>query len=193
MTILVDVDGVLADFCTHVRDVCNVKSEITEMELSLSLTEEEMERVKEEAVKPDFCYSMPAFKGAKEFLAELMAIDDVYAITSPWFSPTWAHERKLWLMDLGLPVSNIISCSAHSKPLVSGRVLIEDHPTTLVRWLNHNSNGRGILRHLYHNRPYSRTMKDAEAHEDFYAFFTRCRRAKSYEEIISMMREIYKL
>lgn len=192
MSILVDVDGVLADFCTHVRYMCDVKSEITEMELSLSLTEDEMKRVKEAAIKPNFCYHMPAFKGAKEFLAELMAIDEVYAVTSPWFSLTWAHERKLWLMDLGLPAANVVSCSAHSKPLVKGRVLIEDHPTTLVRWLGANPEGRGILRHLYHNRPHSQTMKDAEALEGFWHFNSRCKRGLSYEEILEMVKGIYK-
>lgn len=190
MSILIDVDGVLADFVAHVRKVCSIESEVTEMELSLSVTPEELARVKEEAAKPGFCQSMPAYKGAKEFLAELMAIDDVRAVTSPWFSPTWAHERKLWLIDLGLPASNVISCSADSKPLVQGRVLIEDHPTTLVRWLAMNPDGRGILRHVYWNRPFSQTMKDAEQHANFATY--RWQRGLSYEEILQLVKGIYK-
>src|SRR5262249_10202889 len=39
-------------------------------------------------------------RGARAFLEELREWADVYAVTAPLDgSPTWAHDRELWLFD----------------------------------------------------------------------------------------------
>lgn len=177
--ILCDVDGVLADFVGHIRDKCNVTSEVREMDLKLSLTEEEMQRVHLMAQEPGFCADMPWYEGAEEFFQSLLHLGHVYVVTAPWDSATWAHERKKWVSK-HLHPGRVISCGYQAKALVRGNVLIEDSPTTCHLWLEANPDGHAVLRDLPINRPGTQTFDCVGDHP-------RMLRANSYEEILGLV------
>lgn len=181
-TILCDVDGVLADFVAHIRDKCNVQSEVREMDLRLSLTEEELQRVHLMAQEPGFCEDIPWYEGAEEFVQVLLKLGELYVVTAPWDSATWAHERKKWVSK-HLNPGRVISCGSSAKALVRGNVLIEDSPSTCHAWLEANPDGFAILRDLPINRPGTQTFDCVGDHP-------RMLRAESYEEALGMLEGI---
>jgi 5'-nucleotidase len=171
-TILLDVDGVLADFT---GPVCALASQVTRRDLKpenvtrfdfaacLDLTPEEKREVVRAIVAPGFWRSLPVFDGAIDGVRRLREVANVYICTSPWNScPTWLHEREAWLYEhFGIPHANVIATGA--KYRVSGDMLVDDKTETLVLWDHHqgcwwqNPDGtRGESRAVQWQTPHNR-------------------------------------
>jgi 5'(3')-deoxyribonucleotidase len=122
--ILVDVDGVLADFTGAVR----------EWDLFALYPEDLQSMIKRRISDPGFCAELKVLPGAEEGVRELVQLGDVYAVTSPWWSsPTWPYERTRWLDRwFGMPADRVVQTSA--KQLVFGDVMIDDRPENLIEW-----------------------------------------------------------
>lgn len=178
MRVLVDVDGVLADFEGHARKEAGYTSEVTEMDFGMCLTNVERANVENSAIRMGFCASIPLYVGAQRFIRLLHESHDVYAVTAPWQSSThWEYERRRWLRVAGFDRDKIISCPSAAKALIGGDVLIEDTPSTLVRWLHAHPNGLGLLRDLPWNQLESKTFGMLGGHPRM----TRCR---TYDEML---------
>ena len=101
---------------------------------------------------PGVATSFQPRRGAWEFVTELRETDNLIAVTSPLDdSPTWAHEREMWLCDLmGFMPNQIVS--ARDKSLIHGDWLLDDKEPTLVAWSARNPHGLAILWEEPHNR-----------------------------------------
>lgn len=97
---------------------------------------------------PGFCAGLRPLPGAREGVAALQAVADVYVVTSPWWSsPHWLAERTAWLhAHMGIPAARVIHASA--KHLVTGDVLVDDKPGNVRTWRH----GVGLLWDAHHNR-----------------------------------------
>ena len=150
--VLLDVDGVLADFVGAVlRKVDGMTmehlptaDEITTMEIFDSLPESVRkwkEVVYEDMGKEGKCLSLAVYPGAKEGVARLREIADVTIVTAPLRgSPTWAYEREAWLWrHFGIERHDIIHTS--KKQLVRGDVFIDDHAGHVASWKRHHPHG----------------------------------------------------
>jgi 5'(3')-deoxyribonucleotidase len=149
--ILVDVDGVLADFTGHLSKETGIPEDaFTAFKFEDCLTPEQTELCRDVLARPGFCSTIPAYKGAKSFVKNLKKLGEVVAVTAPWHScTTWEWERRGWLKNLG--IGRMISAKAEDKHLIQGEYLIEDRIDTLECW-----RGGGRFPILL-DRPWNRT------------------------------------
>jgi 5'(3')-deoxyribonucleotidase len=184
ISVLCDVDGVLADFIGH---ICNeIDGNITpesfkSFALEPHLTASQLEQVHDLCEQPGFCGSIPAYQGVETLFQAFTNLAEwcqVYAVTAPWeTSETWCFERTWWLKNRGIEAHHVIYASTSAKPLIRGHVLIEDNGETLVRWLNSNP-GEGILV----DRPWNR--------DPFYDEHKRIIRVDDYEDLATCLANI---
>lgn len=158
--VLLDVDGVLADFLQPAFTTLNTLAG-TNHHPSQQVEWDVFSLFDEAAHGPSFfracnqrgwCRSIPVYDGAKEGYAQLANVADVYVVTSPMnHNETWTHEREAWLLEhFGIPHKRIVHTSA--KFLVKGDVLIDDKPSNVSDWLEHHPTGLGLLWDQTYNR-----------------------------------------
>lgn len=165
--VLVDVDGVLADFTgawleimVEMTGLEIKREEVSDWDIfgvleTRGVNEPLRNHVKEvcrsATSRAGFCGSLKVLAGAQDGFNQLRDIADVYIVTSPWNSPYWTFERDSWLLDnFGVPRKNIVHTDA--KYLVSGDYLIDDKTSHIVNWCAEQPNGQGILWESAHNK-----------------------------------------
>ncbi len=150
--ILLDVDGVLADFiggiCRLVND-CQSRgnpkispSDINQHDFMSVLNREQLSIVETWAHQDGFCSDLDWYPAAKVLVRCLQDVGEVYAVTTPWECPTWYEERVEWLSRY-IPKNRVIF--THSKELVRGDVLIEDSAVNLDKWIDSNDGRAAVL------------------------------------------------
>lgn len=170
MKILLDVDGVLADFAGAVANRLGLDPNSFS---TPEMTEVMNERQKEEffylSFEHSFCEELHSYGGTTEFYQKLLKrTSDIVIVTKPWNGPLWYQERITWLSDhFSISKDSIIFCS--KKELIEGDVLIEDNAENLNKWCEAH-NKPGILL----NRPWNINYKTVQG----------VKRAKSYDNII---------
>jgi len=164
--ILLDVDGVLADFCAGylglIEEITGIRygnAVITDWSITKSpffavaaresgidvdaLTAKCWKRAK----RIGFCSSLPVIGGAETIAAvrELRKIGHVEVLTSPLAgAPTWMSERVEWLerhFDFAPDDVHFVS----KKFRVAGDVLVDDKPSHIIEWMDANVGGTGLL------------------------------------------------
>lgn len=164
-TVLLDVDGVLANFIGgvlplvhRVTGTWHSPEAVTHFDFSasLGLSSDHKRRVMEyvSGDEPGFWERLEPFEGARAGVDALRAIPDVelYIVTSPWNScRTWLHDRESWLKrHFDIPHSHVIVGSA--KHMVTGDFFVDDKTETLVRWRDRNGRtGTAIQWETPHN------------------------------------------
>jgi len=137
MRILLDCDGVLADFVGSVlgRLPWVLKHEhVTCMDIqkSLDLGPTYTAMLNHELRRQGFASLIRPLHGSKKFVRELKKRGEITVVTRPMTdSPTWVWERVGWLYKhFGLERIEFTD----RKDLVPGDVLIDDDPENLVRF-----------------------------------------------------------
>jgi 5'(3')-deoxyribonucleotidase len=152
-TVLLDVDGVLADFVAgYLQLVCDVTGlrfqheNVTEFRIgrALGLTADD-DRAVANGITQGWCAGLDPIPGAVDGYKKLSAIADVYIVTSPWNKcPTWTYEREQWLAKhFGIPHARVLHGSA--KHLVRGDVLVDDKTETCVKWRDEHPDKTVVL------------------------------------------------
>lgn len=160
--ILVDVDGVLADFIGAILPLINdmlgtnhVREDVTEFDFckSLGLSREVGAAVKRKiGGAAGLAASLEVMPGAIDGLGRLHTLGNVHIVTSPWNSnPTWCHDREAWLLrHFGIPHANVTHTS--QKDGVFGDVLVDGKTETCERWRAAWPHGVAVLWSTPHNR-----------------------------------------
>ena len=179
MIILLDVDGVLADFVGCARTWVNEchgvyfnDEQVTDYNLMTSFGLP--------GGWPSFigwlskrraCLDIDPYDGAEEFVDDLRKLGRVVAVTTPFVGVShWEADRRTWLEEnFGFDQKDLVFCK--DKSLVCGDVLIEDKPENCVAW-NAAHNGLTIL----FDRPWNRSAQ----RED---------RARGYAEALALVAE----
>jgi len=153
--ILMDVDGVKADFITGSLPFINrltgtnyAHEDVTRWEMgeALNLTPDQSKELKRYWASPGFCRNLPAYEGAIEGVAKLREYGVVLAITAALDSDTWMREREQWLVEnFRFDRNDVMHVDKRWKHLVRGRILVEDRTDTLCDWQKQNPFGTGIL------------------------------------------------
>ena len=159
---LVDVDGVLADFVSAYLDIVRAVTgrshspeHVTEFDIgkSLALSRDESSLVKRTLGNSQgIARELGVYPGAREGLAALREVADVYIVTSPWNSnPTWTHDREAWLeKHFRIKHDRVIHTSA--KYVCCGDVLVDDKVSAVEQWQAAHSNGIGVVWDTLHNQ-----------------------------------------
>jgi len=183
--ILLDCDGVIADFLTPTLEFVKNKTgqefthtHITEWDIFKSIGMADMWKdFHEFASKKNFCAKIKPYTGSQAGVARLRLVGDVYVVTSPLATPHWCFERTQWCekhFELGKP--NVIH--AEAKYMVMGDVLIDDKYENILSWVATNPYGTGLL----FDRPYNQMHECGEGN--------RIVRVKSWEEILLRVEKI---
>jgi 5'(3')-deoxyribonucleotidase len=161
MRVLLDVDGVIADFTGKVLSEIErilgryyEPHQVTQWSIkdALGLSDRDWKRVVDEVIcREGFAYFLDPYPGAVAAVKELAA-DHVYFVTSPWHSSeTWCHDRTEWLCKhFGQAQGRKVIHTGH-KHLVDGDVLVDDKPETVFEWARVNVRRVGVL----WDRPYN--------------------------------------
>lgn len=159
MRILVDVDGVIADFvgsALRVVEQLGGKAigahEVREWDIENLLPSAKRQLFWDRVTAAGFCASLDAYPGSVEAISRLRRRHDVYFVTSDMATcPTWAHERRAWLKQhFDVHYRSIVH--THAKYLVSGDALIDDKPEHIEAWGNDHPKGAALLWDAAYNR-----------------------------------------
>jgi len=144
-TVLLDCDGVLADFTSAtLKLVLKVTGrhyepdDIKTWEIFDSLPEKEAKDEVYGILKaPGGCTSIPVYPDAHDAIRRLRELATIIIVTSPFTSsPTWMHERQLWLEHhFGDGIHSVIH--AKHKDHVHGDFFIDDKPSHIKEWLDY--------------------------------------------------------
>lgn len=157
--ILLDVDGVLANFSKSflavANEVCGTEvkfDDITDYNIYSFFPADKKQEVKARISEEGFCSSIEVLPGAQEAVEELKKIANVYTLSAPVDSKTWVYERDLWLRN-NFGISHHNQIFTHSKHLVFGHVLIEDSFDNVAVWARFNPGGKlGLLWETPYNK-----------------------------------------
>jgi 5'(3')-deoxyribonucleotidase len=139
-TILLDVDGVLADFTGMVRRIvasigATMPDPVTEWGFIKALPRDVRYAV-EDALEGDGPWTdMEPIPGALDAVKAFRSAGHrVVFVTSPWASCTdWAYVRTGWLRrNMGAGMQDVVITSA--KELVRGDVFVDDKPENVGAW-----------------------------------------------------------
>mgnify|MGYP001617180362 CR=1 FL=1 len=148
--VLVDVDGVLADFRTKVRNDFYKKNDILiQEEQTTVLFDDEVPEEFRNSVQDLYGYKgfhddLKPTKYAKDILdiIRVCRFKPIVCTSPPLKAREWIGERVQWLQDnFKLSLDQIIF--TRNKQLVAGKTLIDDLPDNLSRW-HTNNNSPGI-------------------------------------------------
>lgn len=160
-TVLLDVDGILADFITpalalvkRLTGATYEHDDISTWEIFDSMPEAESVKdmiYKQFMTQRGYCRSIPVYPCAKEGVRELQKVADVVVVTSPfWGSPTWMHERQEWLQEhFGIDKDDVIH--ARRKHRIMGDVFVDDKASHVVDWAIAHPDKRAILWPMLYN------------------------------------------
>lgn len=153
---ILDVDGVIADFAGYllrlVAPALRVE-DITTWDVFGYLNEDQGNAARLILANPDFWRTQPTILGAIDGVAFIRrAFDEVVFVTSPWPGCAgWGNARKAWLAEkLGVERKSVHI--SECKYPISGDVFVDDKPSHVLAWMQHNPQGEGYVFGAPHNR-----------------------------------------
>jgi 5'(3')-deoxyribonucleotidase len=141
MRILLDVDGVVADWSTALLQAVGsdlTLADVTDWNIFGLLTKQQAAAAKALCGTRAFWQELPVMRGAQEVVERLRDRHQLLWVTSPWWScDGWMQARLGWLRrHFGVLPDHVIFCSC--KWAISGHVLIDDKPDNVTSWGEHN-------------------------------------------------------
>jgi 5'(3')-deoxyribonucleotidase len=184
VNILLDCDGVLADFPSAALRYINARAgreyllgDIEEHDilkaLSLDHWQADFDRW---CIETDVCRELEPYKGARAFVDELRTLGDVICVTSPYSAvPNWMHSRLAWLSEhVGIGKRDVVFCKR--KELVRGHVLIDDKLENCEDFVKGSQHR---VAHVF-DRPWNRQRAKSGGH--------MMMRARGYGEVLAALR-----
>jgi 5'(3')-deoxyribonucleotidase len=151
MRILVDVDGVCADFVELYLNRLNritgrnhVPADITCFDFSQCIASKREDEQVWDAFRDGDVERLNAYPGTTRALKALRTLGEVVAVTAPAFHhDAWVPERYRWLLRRGFDRNTVVF--THNKAIVCGSCLLDDSLTNIEDWCAANPSGFGLL------------------------------------------------
>ena len=194
--VLLDVDGVLANFVDAMLDVAFRRydlrfnhDDITDLDI-LNIVGKQYENELFAACKaPGYCANIATYPCAVEGVARLRAVADVTILTSPIHGMSWYFERVEWCCKhFGFTPKDVAFMA--DKTRVDADVLIDDKFETVVNWAACHPDGVGLL----WDRPWNRIgsiadMGISDLHEASDMGIDNLARVKSWDDVLKIVVE----
>lgn len=153
--ILLDVDGIFADFVTPCLDAVFAHTgkrfhhdDVTDWDImkSLGINEETGKAIYKSMQVKDLCFNIPAYDGAREGVDRLRTWAEVIAVTSPFGGEHWMHERDRWMVEkMGFHKDDVMHVRSARKYRVWGDAFVEDKTETLLKYREHHPDTLNVL------------------------------------------------
>lgn len=141
--LLLDMDGIIADFNRHsIRTYNEINgTTLDEAKCNVYIGDHEVLEPTIDAKKlrapyrePGFFISVPPVPGAKSAVARLHKHFDIYLLTTHyWGNATCVHEKEVWLQR-HFPYLSSRGIFTQHKHLVPGDIFVDDRPKNLKAW-----------------------------------------------------------
>ena len=149
---LVDVDGVLADFTTPSLDFLRREFKVDHdpatfptWDLFETVDRRYLGAMETHWAQPGWCRAIPVFEGAQEAILALREVADVYFVTAQMLhAPYWMWERVQWLKEHFAAEDRHIVLTL-AKYLIDGDVLVDDKASNVISWANAHPTKLGVL------------------------------------------------
>jgi 5'(3')-deoxyribonucleotidase len=149
--VLVDVDGVLADFVGHTFATLTAlggperrHENVVQWDILDVVPPEFKEGLNQQWHSKGWCQTIPELPGAGRAVRELQSVADLHILTAAFPAPYWHHERLEWLYHrVGVKGRDVtFSCR---KEFVYGDVFVDDKTEHVVAWAERHPTGRAFL------------------------------------------------
>lgn len=148
--LLVDCDGVLADFQGRCIEIANSRGQNVKRESILTDSRKyswwKESGLDKDWTSPGFCTKLQAIPGAREFIDQVRAdgIRVVFVTSPPKDATTWPYERRKWLeKHFDADRDDVIFAS--DKRFVHGFCFIDDHEKNILPWQEYWNSCGAIL------------------------------------------------
>ena len=151
-TVLVDCDGVVADFLSatidHIKNKHGIVinyNDVTDWNVFDSLKISGLRHSLKHAVENDnFCMNIKPYEDMVSYVKSISAHHNVYIVTAPFFAKNWMDQRVEWIKKhLNIDMNKIIF--AEHKSIIQGDIIIDDKLDNVLDWKTFNKNGDAIL------------------------------------------------
>lgn len=140
MRVLLDVDGVLADFHRHAIETIPevaaygyTSESFPTWNVRGILTPEEGDHAERVFAQSGWCATIPTYHGAREGLDRIRQVAEVFFVTAPYPSDSWMPERAAWLeREMGSDDRHWVF--THAKHLCVGDVFVDDKVENVLNW-----------------------------------------------------------
>lgn len=143
--LLLDLDGVARNFIAGTlplvkgitgRDHYHDDVDQWRVEHAFKLTPEETKEMYRGVNQEGWCRALPLYEGAKEGVAQLREVVNIYPVTFQYPSLWWVRECEEWLVEhFGIDPNDIVHTNA--KHITYGDYFVEDKTAALVKWREH--------------------------------------------------------
>lgn len=156
MIILLDCDGVLADLTNYFLawlalrhdGVKRTEADVRHWDFveALGIPHHVEDRFWSEVAHCKHCERLPAYEGARAFVAALQQRNhQVWALTAS-SNAAWTGQRAEWLeRRMGIVPRRQIICGKDAKPMVHGDVLIDDSLENVYAWQEAHQDGNAYV------------------------------------------------
>ena len=149
--IFLDIDGVVADFDTHLHTQNKTKPN---------------GKIDHDALDYAWWSTIPIYEGARSFYDELTALNEVKFLTGPMVSVDCFAGKAAWISEKFLPdrgkwaLTDLIICHSKRKNLMAApnRILIDDRIENVESW--RQAGGIGI----HHQGDFTQTLAQVKRH-----------------------------
>lgn len=142
LRVLLDCDGVLADFHTPCLEIINqiggtehTLDQLDQWDIfdALKISSDVQKWVYQAMGDRGWAQKLKPYPGAVRAVEQIQTFADLYIVTSPMRGETWTFDRDEWLYShFRIQRKQVIHCSA--KELIAGDYLIDDRVENLVKW-----------------------------------------------------------
>lgn len=181
MRILLDCDGILADFhkmylpvVYQFTGISLKKEDVHTFDVLKQIEKEEYEKIIKSYIQSSqFCLNLPVLEGAKEAVKELQNLGEVVIVTSPMSTANWCYERTQWLQDhFDIPKSKIVF--AKNKHYIQGDVFVDDCTENCEKWIKYNK-GKSLLWDRLWNRKNRKFKEEIEVVDNWERVIEICK------------------
>jgi 5'(3')-deoxyribonucleotidase len=182
--VLLDVDGVLADFVGHTLTLlgdmapAGGRDAFTSWDMLSAMSPRARAETEARWRRPGWCLTMPVCTGAQNAVDRIGLRADVVYVTAPMHgAPHWMYERSLWL-ERQFAADPRAIVFAHDKSLVSGNVFVDDRAENVDEWAAAHPDSTALLWDAPYNRhwvPAGRNSMRVAAWADVIGAVARCR------------------
>jgi 5'(3')-deoxyribonucleotidase len=181
--LILDVDGVLADFVGHTLTLLGDmappggREAFTSWEMLSVMSPEARARCAHGWRQPGWCATMPPLPETQNAVDRLgLRAEIVYATAPMPAAPHWMYERAMWLerMFAANPASIVFT---HDKSHVWGDVFVDDKAENVDGWAETHPEGFAVLWDAPYNRDWTPRRDNAVRADGWATMFDRLRQS----------------